>query len=345
MELALYHPDEGYYSRDLGQVGVRGDFITSVSSGGMFGHLLAEYFRLAEQESFVSTDGPFHLIEAGAHDGRLACDILEHFAESAPENYRSLNYLIVEPSPQRQAAQERLLKAHLNHVTWVKTWDRVPESSLNGFIFSNELLDAFPVERIFWNASHQRWVPWRVSAEADGFVWYQNPDLPIPESVLQFTERTPSALRPYLPDGFTTELNPAACDWWQAAAKRLKKGILLAIDYGLKEEEFFAPHRFEGTLRAYYRQQQTPDLLARPGRQDLTSHVNFSAIESAGHKTGMQTLQLQSQESFFMTILQKLMSHKPDSPLLRPEKLKAFQTLVHPSHFGRSFSVLTQQRL
>ena len=344
MALALYHPSDGYYSQCFERVGPEGDFITSVSSSELFGQLLAERVRSSLVDRELSAPGGLELVEAGAHDGRLARDILSYFAQFYPREYEKLRYLVVEPLERRQSVQEKLLEPHLSVVSWTRSWESIPEHSINGCIFSNELLDAFPVERTFWHPPSGSWHPWRVETDSDTFRWSQDLESPIPLDVRQLTDATPEPLRPHLPAGFTTEVHSAACQWWREAAKRLGKGYLIAFDYGLKQEEFFAPHRHEGTLRAYYKQRQSSDILARPGLQDITAHVNFSAIETAGQEAGLTTCELQSQEAFLMRTLQELITHQPKSPLLMPEKLKTFQTLAHPSHFGRSFSVLTQQR-
>jgi SAM-dependent MidA family methyltransferase len=343
MEMALYHPVFGYYVGDLSAVGKGGDFVTSVSCGDLFGSLLCEQFLDWSSESSEIEEGTLSWTEVGAHNGQLAKDILSYCREIHPDRYQDLQYEIIEPSDSRMEAQRDLLSDHLARVSWRRSWNEYSPRSVSGVIFSNELLDAFPVDRISWDAVQKTWFLWSVTVMNGELAWVRTP----PTYSLgwqEFVNSLPEELLTHLPDGFTTELGTAACDWWRDAANCLDRGRLLAIDYGLRREDFFAPHRHEGTLRAYSQHRQNTNLLQNPGEQDLTSHVNFSAIESTGESVGLTTVGLESQESFLTKILQRLVERTPDRPLLNPKRIRQLQSLIHPSHFGRSFSVLVQKR-
>ena len=343
MELALYHPNLGYYCKNLRTIGPSGDFVTSVSQTPVFGWLLAcQFVEWTENRDFDAEARPVW-VEAGAHTGQLALDILDFCQREFPKTYQKLCYEIVEPSPRRQMAQRERLAAHQDRLHWTRSWDDYDPHSLSGVIFSNELLDAFPAERVSWDADAKQWFAWGVTLEKGELSWCRLPN-PQAASVERWNRTFSPALTAHLPDGFTTELNPDAIQWWHQAASRLKQGHLITIDYGLREEEFFAPHRHQGTLRAYCQQRQSSDLLARPGDQDLTAHVNFSQIERAGWEEGLKTVSLLSQETFLTQIIKTTMERRPQSPLLHPNHVKAFKTLVHPSHFGRAFSVLVQEK-
>ena len=344
MDLALYHPSEGYYCKSLNQVGIGGDFITSVSTGGLFGALLCEQFLEWDHSLGLKKGQTRYWVEAGAHDGQLARDILDHCQTAEKLIYDDLIYLIIEPSEGRKKAQEQKLAPHHSRVQWRTSLDSLEETSIDGLIFSNELLDAMPVDRISWDSETASWFPWFVTVSDSTLAWGKQSG-PFSEEIAQFSESVPAAIRPYLPNGFTTELGSAASEWWATAAKKLNRGHLLGIDYGLWKDEMFAPHRHEGTLRAYSNHRQNTDLLQNPGQQDLTAHVNFSSIERSGHRAGLKTEKFQSQESFLMSQIKTLMTSKPQSPLLGAERLRPLQALVHPGHFGRSFSVLTQTRI
>ena len=146
-----------------------------------------------------------------------------------------------------------------------------------------------------------------------------------------------------LPDGYTIEISTAAENWWRAAAGVLARGKLLAIDYGFTAGEMFSPARTGGTLRAYSRHHATGDLLANPGDQDLTAHVNFSAIQKAGEDAGLATEFFGSQTKFLVDILA---AAEKNSSLgtWTPGRTRQFQTLTHPEHLGRAFRVLVQTR-
>jgi SAM-dependent MidA family methyltransferase len=166
-----------------------------------------------------------------------------------------------------------------------------------------------------------------------------------------------------LPDNYTIETSPAAENWWREAAGVLARGKLLAIDYGFTADEMFSPARTRGTLRAYFQHHATDDLLANPGDQDLTAHVNFSAIQKAGEAAGLTTESFQTQPQFLTQILGNALKDKSFGELVasssdedglvaskRSEdgwnavRTRQFQTLTHPEHLGRAFRVLVQSR-
>ena len=243
-------------------------------------------------------------------------------------------------------------------------------------IFSNELLDALPVHRLGWDAQNKKWFEWGVAVDGEKFVWVRCPDtlpmnllgapasrrpvgsrksepagetpaLPGPEpggfdpsAILHL----PSSLLAVLPDGYTIETCPAAESWWREAAKVLGRGKLLTIDYGFTANGLFSPARsMHGTLRAYYRHHASDDLLANVGEQDLTAHVNFSAIQTVGESAGLKTESFLTQSQFLAQILEK--AAKGDFlGTWTSAQARQFQTLTHPEHLGRAFRVLVQSR-
>ncbi|MEW6306692.1 MAG: SAM-dependent methyltransferase [Verrucomicrobiota bacterium] len=426
MELALYHPEHGYYETPR-PIGRRGDFYTSVSVGPVFGELLAFHFA----EILAALPHPtLQLAEAGAHDGRLALDILSHLQQHRPELLPRLQYWILEPSPRRTDTQRATLHAFAEHLRWFADWTQLPHP-VTGIIFSNELLDAFPVHRLGWNAAQKQWFEWCVTCDPKHFQWtrtalasnldptaclyamerglqsasplpphthanppeqvpppsafplpstgrgtkgegWSNPNAPTSPSAGTASpspwgegrgegdrdaanpcaqNATPTTsqieiqkLLSLLPDDFTTEISPAAVAWWQSAARALRNGCLLAVDYGLTAEQFFTPGRAHGTLRGYYRHHHADDLLARPGEQDLTAHVNFTALQQAGEAVGLTSDDpLQSQAKFLTTIFEATMRQPEQFPPWTSERLRQFQTLINPEHLGRAFSFLVQR--
>jgi SAM-dependent MidA family methyltransferase len=358
MDLALYCPETGYYETAKDIVGRGGDFITSVSVGSLFGELLA--FQFAEWlEQFKIQNEQLKIVEAGAHDGKLAGDILHWLQKFRPELFTEIEYCILEPSPARRQWQQERLKDFTN-VRWIGSQLSTLGSQLTGIIFSNELLDAFPVRRFGWDANAKRWFEWGVALDGEKFVWAQlerrlpagSPDIPVPpfagkmpalqlpSSLLQL----PPSLLDILPDGYIIEDSPAAENWWREAAGIIGSGKLVAIDYGFAGEEQFSPSRLTGTLRAYHRHRVTDDLLAHPGEQDLTAHVNFPAIQKAGEEAGLTTENFCPQPQFLTRILQKAMTGKSFGEW-SAGRTRQFQTLTHPEHLGRAFRVLVQSRM
>ena len=345
MELALYCPEHGFYEREKDSVGRHGDFYTSVSVGPLFGQLLA--FQFAEwMAQFKIHNSQFKIVEAGAHDGKLAADILTWLRQRRPNLYDELEYCLIEPSARRRQWQAGTLGEFGNKIRWGASVSdlRNPQSAIANrqftVVFSNELLDAFPVHRLGWDAKRQCWFEWGVAWECDQFCWTRLADV---SHVSRFTFPSPELLAA-LPDGFTTEICPAASAWWRAAAGRVQHGKLLTLDYGLAAEEFFHPERRDGTLRAYHRHRVSPDLLAHVGEQDLTAHVNFSELQSAGEAAGLQTEASVTQAKFLTGIAGNIWKAPQHFGDWAGTQTRQFQTLTHPEHLGRPFKVLLQTK-
>jgi SAM-dependent MidA family methyltransferase len=338
MELALYCPESGYYERIKNNAGQRGDYYTSVSVGSLFGDLLACQFAtwLAQAAS-----GACRLLEAGAHDGQLAADILSWLQTRRPELFKAVEYWIFEPSVGRQRRQEKRLRSFAGKVRWFDGWQSVPKEGVHGVIFANELLDAMPVHRLGWDAGAQAWFEWGVGAAGEEFVWRK---MPVSAEAMAHLPDLPSELSAVLPNGFVTEVSPAVNGWWRRAAEVLRQGNLLTFDYGLSAVEFFSPERTCGTLRAYRQHRMSDDLLGAVGEQDLTAHVNFTAIQEAGESAGLKTDGLFSQAHFLTRIVQAAEQAGSILGAWSADRVRQFQTLTHPEHLGTRFTVLVQSR-
>lgn len=348
METALYHPNHGYYRQSKQQIGCQGDFYTNVSAGPLFGQLLG--FRFAQwlqALAAASPSAPLQLVEGGAHDGRLALDILSWFRGYRPDLWARLEYCILEPFPDRRDLQAKLLAPFRSNVRWLASWDEAPARSVRGVIFANELLDALPMFRVGWGASERRWFEWKVGATESAFIWVKSSQ-PAAEAEHELNRtllgNLPPDLASVLPDGFTVELCPAARAWWSSAAEHLAVGKLLTFDYGLEWSEILAPHRARGTLRGYRAHRPTADPLSDPGEQDLTAHVNFSEIREAGERAGLKTDCLCSQSVFLTSIMGAAVVNLPRFGSWGHREARQFQTLTHPNHLGRAFRVLIQSR-
>jgi SAM-dependent MidA family methyltransferase len=342
MEVALYCPDCGYYQRIGSPIGREGDFYTSVSTGGFFGKLLAIQFAQWLETGIV---GPRQLVEIGAHDAQLASDILDSLCRQYPGLLERLEYWIVEPSEKRQIRQRKKLEQFAGHVRWANSLQDLGDAVI-GVIFSNELLDALPVHRLAWDHPAGKWFEWGVGLAGDRFVWRRMPASLDREHMIFHQAGLPLCpeLNAVLPDGFILDLCPSAAQWWHQAASRLRQGRLMTIDYGLAAEQFIAPERAEGTLRAYYQHRLSPDLLARPGEQDLTAHVNFTQLQMAGEEAGLRTDEFCPQAQFLTNIASRVLNSASDLHHLTPSGARQFHTLTHPEHLGRSFRVLVQSK-
>ncbi|MDW8310298.1 MAG: SAM-dependent methyltransferase, partial [Verrucomicrobiales bacterium] len=244
--------------------------------------------------------------------------------------------------PSRRARQRETLGEFTGTVRWAD--DLAIGEPVCGVIFSNELLDAFPVHRLGWDACHRRWFEWGVTWHEGRFAWTRLDPSDAGRWIEEFFGPLPPELLDVLPDGFTTEVCPAATDWWRRAAASLKRGKLLTIDYGLEAEEFLQPARAAGTLRAYRRHQPAADPLAEPGEQDLTAHVNFTALRRAGELAGLKTEAFHTQAQFLTAIAERAWQPGRGFGRWTSAETRQFQTLTHPEHLGRGFRVLIQSR-
>ncbi|HKW30214.1 MAG TPA: SAM-dependent methyltransferase [Verrucomicrobiae bacterium] len=361
MELALYCPDYGYYQTNKDNPGRRGDFYTSVSTGELFGQLLAFQFAQWLEPEVRSQRSEVRIVEAGAHDGTLAKDILTWLQLGRPELFGRIQYCIIEPSARRQAWQTEKLGKFAPQVRWASGFPELmgrdsvepmqpptPQPRLHGVIFSNELLDALPVHRFGWDASAKEWFEWGVALDGEKFIWakVRKPEVGSQKSGPRLPSvfgHLPSDLLGVLPDGYTIEISPAAERWWQEAAGILEQGRLMTIDYGLGADELFSPSRPHGTLRAYFRHHLADDILANPGEQDITAHVNFSAIQATGESVGLTSGSFLTQAQFLTRVLDQAVKDRSFGEW-DVSRTRQFQTLTHPEHLGRVFRVLVQSR-
>ena len=350
MELALYCPVCGYYETKRDSTGRRGDFYTSVSVGNLFGELLAFQFA-GWLEELPEAESRGRIVEIGAHDGKLAADILRCLRERRPELFHATEYWIIEPSARRREWQQETLSEFAPQIRWLSDLSAVSENpKLSGIIFSNELLDALPVRRLGWDARERQWFEWGVTMKDGRFIWKRMPTdgkckvRSAKSEVGGLLPKVPLALLEVLPDGYIVEVSDVAEKWWHAAASVLQNGKLLTFDYGLSAEELFAPERLGGTLRAYYRHRHSDDVLTNVGEQDMTAHVNFGVIQAAGEATGLRTEAFQTQAQFLTDIARRAWEEGSAFGPWTAQHTRQFQTLTHPEHFGRAFRVLVQSR-
>lgn len=352
MELALYCPNYGYYQTKKDNPGRRGDFFTSVSVGELFGQLLAFQFAEWLEPEVRSQKSEVRIVEAGAHAGILANDILSWLQSARPTLFAQIQYYVIEPSPHRQEWQKEKLEHFTPHVSWFSDFQnlklKTQDSKLTGVIFSNELLDAMPVRRIGWDTGDKQWFEWGVALAGENFVWAKIPKSEVGSQMSELKlppvlAHLPSDLLAVLPDGFTIEFSPAAENWWREAARILKCGRLMTIDYGLTADDLFSPSRPQGTLRAYFRHHLADNILANVGEQDITAHVNFPAVQAAGEAAGLTTKSFSTQAQFLTRILDKAINDKSFGDW-NTSRTRQFQTLTHPEHLGRTFRVLVQVR-
>ncbi|RFC42200.1 MAG: MidA family [Verrucomicrobia bacterium] len=325
MEAALYDPLHGYYASAKARIGSSGDFATAVSSGPLFGRLLARQFH--EMWDHLGRPGSWLLVEQGAFDGRLCADILEGLSNFAPECFAATSIALVEPFSLLQRRQADTLRSFQKKITWYRECSTLPV--FTGVHYSNELLDAFPFHFLRSNASG--WEELRVGASHAGFEFQPHP---IREPAL----REAAASLPAREPGFITEISLQPKLWLRSLRQKLKTGWLLTFDYGMTQPELLSPHRKDGTASAYFAHQRQPSLLTNPGAQDLTAHVNFSATTRDALSEGWHLSGYTDQHRFFSGLAPLHFQDATERPTLQQQKeLLAFRTLTHPQLMGSQF--------
>lgn len=336
MEHALYEPDLGYYTGGARKFGAEGDFTTAPELTPLFGHTLAR--TLAP----VLRQPGRELLELGAGTGRLACDLLDALQEldALPAHYSILELSGELRARQRDAIATRH-PALLARVRWL---DALP-GSIQGAIVANEVLDVVPVHLVHWTLDGpvERCVA-RATGDpaADaGFAWV---DRPIADARL----RAAAARLPVPPgiDGYLSEIAPAAAALVASLVERLANGIALFIDYGFGRAEFYHPQRRQGTLMCHYRQHAHTDPFFLPGLQDITAHVDFTAVAEAAVGAGGRLAGYTTQAHFLLDAgIAGLLGRTPaDQPGRYLPQAAAAQRLLSPAEMGELFKVMTIAR-
>lgn len=310
MELALYEPGLGYYAGGATRLGAAGDFATAPELGTLFAR------TLARQVAQILQPGEA-ILEFGAGSGALAAALI---AELAPEKY-----LILETSPALRARQEARLGARAR---WI---ERLPEK-FRGVMLANEVADAMPVHALAWRASGvmERGVDERLA-------WAERPAT---------GELLAAARRLEVPIPYESEIGLVSRAWIRLLAARLERGALLVADYGFPQREYYHPQRAAGTLMCHYRHRAHGDPFFHPGLQDITAHVDFTALAQAAREGGLDVLGYANQAQFLVNcgITQVLEEEDAaDAARYAPRAAEA-QTLLSPAEMGELFKVLAVGR-
>ena len=349
MELALYHPQYGYYTgsnvedheaarsasapcqRPDGvdavgragparrpRIGTEGDYFTSVSVGPLFGKLLAKQFLKWRDE--LGNPPEFEVVEFGGHRGQLKEDVLA----TAPD----LRYRVIEVA------------------------DQLPDSIV-GCVFSNEFLDALPVHHVC--VGQGQWQEVYVTvARASSLRNQPRGKLEACPTILVETLgplSTPrladflAGLPVHLMEGYTTEVNLRALDWLETIARRLKRGFVLTIDYGYEREDYFSPQHRNGTLLCYHRHTKNDDPYQHIGEQDITAHVEFTSLIERGKRLGLEPVLFTDQAHFLLQIGESEITEIVERTAGQLSKERqAIHQLLHPELMGRTFKVLVQKK-
>src|ERR1043165_2264227 len=296
MDKALYHPEHGYYSSGRCAIGRKGDYFTNVSIGPLFGQLMtAQFAEIWEQLGKIDN---FVIVEQGAHDGQFARDVLQSARSGAPEFFEALDYRIIEPFPILRERQSQMLEQFRNKIEW-----RDSLEPFTGVHFSNELLDAMPVRLI--------------GHGIEKLVGLQDDRLAFIEGSLS-----------------NMAFNQAALEWIDNLAANLKRGYVIAIDYGHSGDE----SQRDIQVRARHRHLDSP--FEQIGHADITMHVDWTSIARRAETDGLAVAGFTDQHHFLTGIISGLADWDQSSVADSPKAKRALQTLLHPEMLGRAFQVL-----
>ncbi len=333
MELALYAPNYGYYVGGRQKFGAAGDFVTAPEISPLFSRCLANQ---CAQALDVLSGGD--ILEFGAGSGRMAADILLHLQsiDALPERY-----CILDLSADLQADQQHRLQQAVPHLMSRITWIRqLPDAGWRGVVLANEVLDAMPVHRFQWTG--EAWRESFVRDSATGLLecWQPINSPGLLSALQQLVGRIGE-----LPVGYQSEINLRMSAWLAAIAEFLAQGLLLLIDYGYAEREYYHPERSQGTLVCHHQHQASSNPFMRIGEQDITANVDFTALAHAALDNDFELAGYTNQMYFLLDNgLDQLVGMGDMASLDQVNQLQAVKQLTLPSEMGERFKVMALQR-
>ncbi|MGC5325585.1 class I SAM-dependent methyltransferase [Brevibacillus sp. SYSU BS000544] len=339
MELALYHPTYGYYTKEKHKVGKEGDFYTSATVHPVFSETLAD--AICQYWDECRPQVPT-LVEVGGGTGYMIKHMVAQIRASRPDWYEKLRIILVEASPYHRELQAEAILDFAGSKTWYSSIEEAAQNEeIEGVIVSNEYFDAFPVHIV--ERDKNGWYEIGVAVDGDHFV-EKHLQRVTPE-VEAFLQEADVQVRGKM----RIEVNLGMKQAVASMAKILRKGHILTIDYGDLQKDLYHPNRNRGTLMCYYKHQAHENPFIHVGEQDITAHVNFSSLMKWGEEAGVETVSFQRQDEFLIQhgILHKAESHNDRDPFTSQamKRNRAIQQLIMPSGMGGVFRILLQKRL
>jgi SAM-dependent MidA family methyltransferase len=328
MEMALYWPGLGYYAREDAEIGRAGDFYTSPHLHRAFGAMLGR--QVEEMWQTMGRPGLFQVVEAGGGRGWLARDMLDYLRDR--EIFGSLRYALVEMNPHLARRQRELLSQYGDRLRWASSFGELGE--IRGCVITNELLDALPVHLV---EMHETLMEIYVGARDGKFVETAGP--PSSAAIPSYFEEFGVRLSP----GYRTEANLRMRGWLREVSSALKEGFVLTVDYGYPAWDYYGEDRTRGTLLCYHRHRSGENPYENVGRQDITAHVNFSALMKWGQEAGLRPLGYCRQGVYLvsMGIVQYMAGLGSDGWQFEAAKIKG---LILPGTMGESHKVMLQYK-
>ena len=329
MELALYAPGLGYYAAGSAKLGEEGDFITAPEISPLFSQALANAILPALKEGHI-------ILEVGAGRGRMAADILDFLKE---KNKLPKEYWIIELSADLRERQKQMLTEiipeFLDNIKWL---NELPDQ-FSGIVLANELLDAMPVQ-LFQKKNND--------INDVNVVWMDDKfsfqlKSSFDERLVHRVKNIEEELGVEFNSDYISEVNFAAEDWLISIAERLEQGVIILVDYGFPRHEYYHAQRSQGTLMCHYRHRTHPDAFVYPGLQDITAHVDFTAIADSALEANLNVLGYTNQASFLMGAgILELSALKEEniSTELQMEVASQIKKLTLPHEMGELFKVI-----
>ncbi|MCL4475826.1 MAG: SAM-dependent methyltransferase [Nitrospirae bacterium] len=337
MDIALYSPGLGYYTKDTTKIGRWGDFYTSSHLHPIFGAMIGR--QMEEMWALMGRPELFRIVEIGAGMGYLAKDMLDYLkargkGQGVNEGgfFEHINYSIVELNPSMKAHQQMLLNDYSDRIEWRSGMHEL--GPVAGCFLSNELPDAFPVRMVEMD---KELMEIYVSVEGDELVEVK---MPCGDEVREYCRELDIAL----PEGYRTEVNLRLKGWLKNISNTLSEGFVLTIDYGYPARDYYDEDRNRGTLLCYYQHQVNEDPYQNIGEQDLTAHVNFSSLKKWGEEFGLKTVGYCPQGTYLISlgvdeVMTELYGDSPDA--FETAKVKG---LILPQGMGESHKVMVQYK-
>ncbi len=338
MELALYHPNYGYYMREQTKIGKKGDFITSSNISNVFAVLFTNIFiDLVEQQKVSPT-----IVEIGGGSGRFAKLVLEEWKERSPQTYEQLTYILIETSPYHRELQRQLLINEQDKVIQFEHLQQFCENHpfYQGIVFTNELFDAFPVEVIEKRNEelHEVMVTLNDDNEIEEyFVPLSN------KEIIKYLEEQNIELT----NGQRFEIPLQMKSFIHQLSSNLEQAVVYTVDYGYTHKEWQHPAHMRGSLRGYHRHQLINNPLLNPGNMDITSHVHLDAVKYYYRKAGFTEVAMLRQDQFLLEagILQYLQDNNDTNPFSEVSKRnRAIRSLILDGGISSYFHVIMMQK-
>ncbi len=319
-----------------GPIGRTGDFMTAPELSPILAMTMVR--QATEIDAFLGHPSRFTFVEIGGGTGAFAKAFLRHCQDCVPALFERLSYCLIERSPylkdcQAQAVGEVMKSFPSPKVTWAESIEQVPEESIVGMVFSNELVDALPVHRVRKenNQLKEIFVDYVDGNFIERLEPFSNPAL------TQYIQQHEVSVQ----EAQTTELHVASQDWMGHVAKVLQRGMVITIDYGHTTQDYYSPERRDGTFLCYVNHTISTNPYVRVGEQDMTAHVNFSTLATAGRVHGLMPVGLTTMTNWLMGLgVEELVAGKDE----QSEEVKALMQLLRPQGMGKTFKVLVQRK-